>query len=405
MKVYIVGGGAAGFFSAIQIAENCPEAEVHILEAGQRFLQKVKISGGGRCNLTHACWTPKELVKHYPRGEKALLGPFHRFACGDTMDWFEQRGVPLKIEKDGRVFPQSNSSQSIVDCLMQAAEAAGVQLHLQQRVSQIKPLEEGGYFLATKGGAEYKADKLVLAAGSSAPIWAILAEMGLNIVPAVPSLFTFNSKDFRLKGLPGLSVPQAEVEVLGQKNLKARGPLLITHWGLSGPGILRLSAWGARKLFDIDYRFGLRVNWLGWERQALQEELQLLKKDWAKKQLSKTSPFSEIPNRLWRRLLYAAGIKEDKSWANLSKKELLGLEEELTACEIKIAGKSTFKDEFVTAGGVDLDQMNFKTFETKAFKGLYIAGELLNIDAITGGFNFQAAWTGGWSIGQDFLPK
>jgi predicted Rossmann fold flavoprotein len=397
MNIVIIGGGAAGFFAAIRLAERYPKASVMILERGKEVLQKVRISGGGRCNVTHACWLPKELVKFYPRGTKALLGPFHKFACGDTMDWFEKRGVQLKVEDDGRVFPVSDNSESIARCLLDSARNAGVKILTQKRVDQITKLENGSFEI--KAGEIFHCDALVIAAGSSPAVWAMLENMGHKIVAPVPSLFTFNIKDNRIAELAGLSVPNAVVEVIGQKNLKTEGPLLITHWGMSGPGILKLSSWGARWMHEVDYAFKIRINWLSRNPEHIKEELQEIKIDWAKKQVS-TNPTFDIPSRLWQRFCEAAGIGPTEIWANLNKNQMNAFLQQLCFSEWQVKGKSTFKEEFVSAGGVDLDEVNFTRFESKIVPGLYLAGEILDIDALTGGFNFQAAWTGGWIIGE-----
>ena len=398
MKITIAGGGAAGFFAAIRAAELNPGATVQILERGKEVLAKVRVSGGGRCNLTHACFIPKELVKFYPRGERELLGPFYTFSCADTVEWFESRGVKTKIEEDGRIFPVSNQSRSVIDCLMQAAEKAGVTVHLHQKITGIIPPDQPGEpWRFISNGDTHETDRLLLATGSSTSIWEILEKRGLEIIPPVPSLFTFNIRDERIRELPGLSVPNAELSIEGSK-LKSSGPLLITHWGMSGPAILKLSAWGARELHQVHYRFKLRVNWTGLSRQNIQEELESRRKSHPRITPG-SQPMFHIPSRLWRSLINATGIPEEKRWADLNKKELLVLLEQLAESSFDVEGKSTFKEEFVTAGGVALKEINFKTFESKRFPGLFFAGEVLDIDAITGGFNFQAAWTGGWIAG------
>lgn len=396
-NILVIGGGAAGFFAAIRAAERHPEATIIILERGSEVLQKVKISGGGRCNVTHACWTPKELVKFYPRGNKALLGPFHKFACGDTVDWFEKRGVILKIEEDGRMFPVSDSSECIVNCLMDSVKLNGIKILTKQRVDSIKVKPDESF--EVKANEIFQADALIVAAGSSPAVWAMLENLGHRIIKPVPSLFTFNIKDPRIAELAGLSVSDAIVEVIGQKQLQANGPLLITHWGMSGPGILRLSSWGARWMQEQDYNFKIRINWTSRNSEHIKEELQDIKIDWAKKQV-KTNPTFDIPSRLWQRLCEAAGIGPTDIWANLNKSQMNGLWLQLCQSEWQVKGKSTFKEEFVTAGGVNLDAVNFTRFESKIVPGLYLAGEILDIDALTGGFNFQAAWTGGWIIGE-----
>ena len=403
-QIIIVGGGAAGFFAAIRCAELRPEAKVIILEAGREVLNKVKISGGGRCNLTHACFVPKELAKYYPRGQRELIGPFHRFCSGDTVDWFEKRGVRTKIEDDGRMFPITDNSQTIVDCLQESARRAGVEVLLQQRVQELKPPLDGQdrWLVRTKDQA-YSADAVLVAAGSSPAMWKLLGELGLAIVEPVPSLFTFNIKDPRIEGLPGLAVPLATISIQGSK-LKASGPLLITHWGMSGPAILRLSAWGARELAELKHQFSIRVNWLSQSLEAVRETLEA-RKQAAPKKLALGDPQLGLPARLWRSLATAADIGEHQRWIQLGNKTFNKLAEELTAGQYVVQGKSTFKEEFVTAGGVDLKEIDFKTFQSKRFPGLFFAGEVLDIDAITGGFNFQAAWTGGWIAGEGVSLK
>ena len=398
-QIIIIGGGAAGFFAAINCAEANPAAAVIILERGKSVLGKVKISGGGRCNLTHACFEPKPLTKFYPRGEKTLLGPFRQFQCKDTVDWFENRGVKTKTESDGRMFPITDSSQTVMDCLTNAAKQAGVTVLTGTRVSDFSlTTSPPQKWLIQTPGKSYHADELMLATGSNPKIWQLLGKLGHTIIPPVPSLFTFNIKDPRIHDLAGLSVPDALVKVQATK-LKANGPLLITHWGMSGPGILKLSAWGARILNEKAYRFGLQINWLGtMNYNEVAEQLQKLKAENGPRLVVKYPQFI-LPRRLWQRLTVAAGIEADRKWADLSKKQSNKLVHELTQGEYQVNGKSTFKDEFVTAGGVELKEVDFKNFKSKILPNLYFAGEVLNIDAVTGGFNFQAAWTGGWLCG------
>lgn len=391
LDILIVGGGAAGFFTAINAAEMNPHASIALLERGKEVLNKVKISGGGRCNVTHAEFNPKELTRNYPRGEKELHGPFHSFMTGDTIAWFEARGVALKIEEDGRMFPVSNSSQSIIDCFLEEVERRQIQLLRKQAVQEFTP-KEGRWEVKTKTDT-FSAKKLVLTPGSNPKIWQLLEQLGHRIVPPVPSLFTFNVKDERIADLPGVATP-ASVRIRGEL-LETQGPLLITHWGLSGPAILKLSAWGARELSLLP-EFEIQVNWLldAGQEEVLQE-LKALKQQTPKQQLLNTAQLG-LPKRLWRNLVAATGIQEGTRWADLSNKQLAAVAEQLTAGIFKVHGKSSFKEEFVTAGGVDLKEVNFKTFESKLHKNLYFAGEVLNIDAITGGFNFQNAWTGGY---------
>ena len=390
----IVGGGAAGFFTAINIVERNPKAKVAILERGAEVLGKVRISGGGRCNVTHACFEPNELVKFYPRGEKELRGPFHQFCSGDTIEWFERHGVALKIEDDGRMFPVSNSSQTIIDCFLKATQQLGIKVLTGQSVQSI--FKKDNYWKIDTQNQNYQAENLILATGSNPKIWEMLQEFGHAIIPPVPSLFTFNSKDPRIKELPGVSA-KVTVRVKDTK-LEATGPLLITHWGMSGPAILKLSAWGARILHDKNYQFTLLVNWLNdLDTAEALAQLKTLKQEQAKKTVAKKSPF-ELTNRLWESLVLAAGISAETKWADLSKTQLQHLAQQLTNGVFQINGKSTFKEEFVTAGGIDLKEINFKTMESKIHPNLYFAGEIVNIDAITGGFNFQNAWTSGFIV-------
>lgn len=394
--IIIVGGGAAGFFTAINIVEKNPNLKVAILERGKEVLSKVKISGGGRCNVTHACFAPNDLVKFYPRGEKELRGPFHQFCSGDTIEWFENHGVELKIEEDGRMFPVTNSSQTIVDCFINATKKLGIDILTGQSVQSIFKAKD--YWKIETTTENYSCQNLILTTGSNPKIWEMLANIGHTIIPPVPSLFTFNIGDKRIKDLMGVSA-LASVKVKNSK-LEASGPLLITHWGMSGPGILRLSAWGARELADKNYQFAIQVNWLNEITfEEAEEKLKDLKHEHSKKVVSKKSPF-EFPNRLWEKLVLAASISEDVKWADLNKKQLLNLAQQLTQGEYQVNGKSTFKEEFVTAGGIDLKEINFKTMESKLHENLFFAGEILNIDAITGGFNFQNAWTGGFIIAE-----
>jgi predicted Rossmann fold flavoprotein len=394
--IIIVGGGAAGFFTAINTVEKNPKLKVAILERGKTVLEKVRISGGGRCNVTHACFVPNDLVKFYPRGEKELRGPFHQFCSGDTIDWFQKHGVELKIEEDGRMFPTSDNSQTIIDCFLSATQKLGIQIVTGQSVQSIFKAEN--YWKVETNHETFACQKLIMTTGSNPKIWDMLTELGHNIVSPVPSLFTFNIKDSRIKDLMGLSA-FAKVKVKGSK-LEASGPLLITHWGMSGPGILRLSAWGARELFDKNYQFILQVNWLNEVTfEEAMDTLKELKQEHAKKTVCKKSPF-ELPNRLWESLVFASEIDSERKWADLSKKQLTDLANQLTNGEFQVNGKSTFKEEFVTAGGIDLKEINFKTMESKLHQNLFFAGEIVNIDAITGGFNFQNAWTSGFIVAQ-----
>ncbi len=392
--IIIVGGGAAGFFTAINIVEKNPNLKVAILERGKEVLSKVRVSGGGRCNVTHACFEPNELVKFYPRGEKELRGPFHQFCSGDTIDWFSNHGVALKIEEDGRMFPESNSSQTIIDCFLETSHRLGIEILTGQSVQSI--FKKENYWKIETQNENYIAEKLILATGSNPKIWDLLHTFGHAIVTPVPSLFTFNIKDARIKELPGVAA-QVTVKVKDSK-LAATGPLLITHWGMSGPAILKLSAWGARILHDRNYQFTIYINWLNdVETQDAEQLLKELKQQHAKKAVSKKSPF-EFPNRLWESFVLASQIEAETKWADLSKIQLQNLAHQLTNASFQVNGKSTFKEEFVTAGGIDLKEINFKTMESKLHPNLYFAGEIVNIDAITGGFNFQNAWTSGFIV-------
>ena len=392
--ILIVGGGAAGFFTAINIVEKSPKTKVAILERGAEVLGKVRVSGGGRCNVTHACFEPNELVKFYPRGEKELRGPFHQFCSGDTIEWFEKHGVELKIEEDGRMFPVSNSSQTIIDCFIKATQKLGISVLTGQSVQSI--FKKDNFWKVETQNENYIAEKLVLATGSNPKIWEMLQQQGHAIVSPVPSLFTFNIKDPRIKELPGVAA-QVTVKVKDTK-LVSTGPLLITHWGMSGPAILKLSAWGARTLFDKNYQFTIYVNWLNdLDAEDAEKILKSLKQEHAKKAVSKKSAFN-LPNRLWESLVLASNISEQTKWADLSKIQLQNLVNQLTNSTFQVNGKSTFKEEFVTAGGIDLKEINFKTMESKLHENLYFAGEIVNIDAITGGFNFQNAWTSGFIV-------
>lgn len=402
--IIIIGGGAAGFFASIVCAELNPNLKIIILERGTDVLNKVRISGGGRCNVTNSCFDPKDLIKNYPRGEKELLGPFYQFNCLHTIEWFEQKGVILKTEEDGRVFPITDNSETIAQCLIQSASNAGIKIMTSYRVDNINQTDQT-WKLSTNHGI-LSSKKLFIGTGSSNAIWKILANLGHNIIPAVPSLFTFNIKDPKLNELAGISVSNisATISLSDQKksNIITSGPMLITHWGLSGPAILKLSAWGARLLNSYGYKFEININWLfPMTTNEILNQLNILKSgDWSKKKINSHSPFSQLPLRLWRYLLSKSLIENnEKNWADLNKKEITLLSEVLSSFKFKVNGKSTFKEEFVTAGGVSLKDINLKNFESKITPGLFLAGEVLDIDAVTGGFNFQAAWTGGYLAG------
>ncbi len=395
--IIVVGGGAAGFFAAINIAEQNPELKVAILERGKEVLTKVKVSGGGRCNVTHAEFIPQELVQNYPRGEKELLGPFHKFMTGDTIEWFEKRGVALKIEDDGRMFPVSNSSQTIIDCFLSEAEKHQVEVLMNHSVKSIQKEAETFQIETTQG--LFSSKKILIATGSNPKIWKLLEDLGHTVSQPVPSLFTFNIKDERIQDIPGVVALNVEVKVLGT-DLWSEGPLLITHWGMSAPSILKLSAFGAIEFAKRDYKFKIEVNFI---RQAFDDCLDILKtlkQDLAKKTVFKSTQF-DLPKRLWHKLVLASSMTVETRWADLNKAHLEALAGQLTKAVFNVDGKSTFKEEFVTAGGVNLKEVNFKTFESKLHEGLYFAGEVLNIDAVTGGFNFQNAWTGAYIVAQN----
>lgn len=392
--IIIIGGGAAGFFAAINIAEQHPELSVAILERGKEGLQKVKISGGGRCNVTHAEFIPSELVLNYPRGEKELLGPFHTFMTGDTIAWFEARGVELKIEEDGRVFPVSNASQTIIDCFLFEAKKHGVEVLYYHSVKSINAREIDFSIETSQNIIE--CNKLVVASGSNPKVWKLLEELGHNIIQPVPSLFTFDIKDERISNIPGVVAKNVEIKIVNT-DLVSEGPLLITHVGMSAPAILKLSAFGAVELAKLSYNFKIEVNFIRQEYKDCVDQLKNLKLELAKKAIVNSAQF-DLPKRLWRKLVLASNMAETVRWADINKQQLERLAEQLTKAVFKVTGKSTFKEEFVTAGGVDLKEVNFKTFESKRIPNLFFAGEVINVDAVTGGFNFQNAWTGAYIV-------
>ena len=394
-KVIIIGGGASGFFTAANIDTKL--YDVTILEQNSDVLQKVKISGGGRCNVSHACFDPRELVQFYPRGNKELLSVFTKFQPGDTMNWYEEHGVALKIEDDNRIFPESNSSQSIIDCLVNECRKKNVKILTKQTVTEILP-QENGYKIHTTD-QNYFADYVVFSTGSSPKAFKILEKLGHQIITPVPSLFTFNIKNEILKDLMGTSFQYVNIEI-PRLNLEESGSLLITHWGLSGPAILKLSAWGARELAALKYQFEIIVNFIGTASEDALEIFKNFKENEPKKSIGQAKIF-DITNRFWQRILFVSGIDTAKQLANINNKEMQKIIENLCSYRMNVTGKSTFKEEFVTAGGVDLKEMDFKTMKSKKLPNFYISGEVLNIDAVTGGFNFQACWSEGWLIAQD----
>ena len=410
MKIGVIGGGAAGFFGAIAAAAANPKAQVLLFEAGRETLAKVKISGGGRCNVTHSCFEPANLVQYYPRGGKVLRGVFSRFQPKDTIAWFTDRGVTLKTESDGRLFPTTNDSGTIVDCLMDEADRVRVKVNTSAGVKSVQR-EGSGFSIEMRSGEIIQCDRILLATGSSAQGYQMARELGHSLIPTVPSLFTFNVRDRRLEGLAGVSVPEAIVKLQpanlgansgesGSAKLEQSGPLLVTHWGLSGPAVLKLSAWGARTLHEHHYKSTLTVNWLPQSKpEGLRAELMKVKTQLAKKSVGPNCPVI-LPRRLWESLITAAGIPSELRWSDVSKVMLNTLLKELLQGEYAITGKGIFKDEFVTCGGVDLKEVDFKTMESRICPGLYFAGEVLDIDGVTGGFNFQSAWSTGWIAGQ-----
>lgn len=399
-RVVVVGGGAAGFFAAIACAE-AGGGPVVLLEKASAVLAKVRISGGGRCNVTHACFEPSQLVERYPRGGRELRGAFSRFQPRDTIEWFRERGVALKTESDGRMFPVTDRSETIIECLLGAARKAGVQLVTRCGV-KAAAFAHGLFKLALDDGGRLSCERLILTTGgprAGSGGAAIAAAFGHTIVEPVPSLFTFTIRDPRLEGLAGVAVPGVRVRVPGTP-LDETGPVLVTHWGLSGPGILRTSAWGARLLAERDYRFVVSLGWLGaTNREQALALLRGRREQESRKVVAGSGP-PEVPARLWERLAQSAGVGAETRWSATTREQLQALAEALTASEFQVTGKSMNKEEFVTCGGVALKEVDFRRMESRKQPGLHFAGELLDVDGITGGFNFQAAWTGGWIAGR-----
>lgn len=404
MQIAIIGGGAAGFFAAITCAEANPKVRVLLLEKTSKLLAKVRVSGGGRCNVTHHCFTPAVFAQNYPRGAKQLKEAFKQFGARETVDWFAQRGVKLKAEADGRMFPVTDNAETIIECLLQQARRAGVQIRTSASVESILPVQQNGnqhFILQLAGGESIKADKVLVSTGgnpkSQGYDW--LRQLGHAIQEPVPSLFTFNVPGSPLKELQGVSVPQARVRIAGQK-LEYEGPLLITHWGYSGPAVLKLSAWGARLFHEQKYNFTALIQWVpGQTEERLRQELQTFRQAHPKKIVS-SNPLFGLPQRLWQGLAQLAEVPEEVRWAELPAKNTNKLVEALLRMPVAVNGKTTFKEEFVTCGGIDLKEVNMKTMESRLQPGLYFAGEVLDIDGITGGFNFQAAWTTGYLAGK-----
>ncbi len=399
-RISIVGGGAAGFFAAITAAESRRDAVITIHEQGPQVLAKVRISGGGRCNVTNACFEVRELVSRYPRGSQALIGALHRFQPRDTVAWFAARGVELKTEPDGRMFPTTDTSRTIIDCLVQSAETAGVRCVLNRGVRAVSRVASGGFQLTLSNGESWGADKVLLATGGCrSVVQARLAEdLGHVVEPPVPSLFAFDLAGGWLRDLAGVAVDPVEVSIPGTR-LKERGPMMVTHRGVSGPAILRLSAWGARVLQERGYTFPLRIDWLPLLGEAgLNDAFEARRREQGAKLLV-NAPIAPLTNRLWERLVLATGLPREARWASLTKEARLKLARQVRETEVMVSGKSLNQDEFVTCGGVRLSEVDFKRMESRVCPGLHFAGELLDIDGITGGFNFQCAWTTGWIAG------
>jgi len=400
LRVIVVGGGAAGFFGAIACKEAHPECEVILMEKFGQVLSKVRISGGGRCNVTHSCFDVSALVKNYPRGEKALRSAFMRFQPEQTIEWFLKRGVHLKTEADGRMFPITDSSETIIDCLMTTAKKSGVELRVQCGIQDIIK-NENGFNLILSNDEVMECDKLLIATGSSNKVYELIKKLGHNIVPQVPSLFTFNVPNSPLKELSGIAVQQVHLKI-GNTLLEQTGPLLITHFGFSGPAILKLSAWGARILAESNYKAPFHINWLPTiSHEKLKDILVDYKKNNHLKLMTSESPI-DLPKNLWKKLALPdlKDGEEAPRWSQVSLKQINQIVEKLKKDTYQIQGKTTFKEEFVTCGGVSLNEVDFKTMESRICKGLYFAGEVLDIDGVTGGFNFQNAWTTSWIAGQ-----
>jgi len=395
----VAGGGAAGFFGAISAAEKNPHASVVLLEKGVHLLAKVRISGGGRCNVTHACHDPRELSRRYPRGGKALIGPLTRFGPEETIAWFASRGVKLKTEPDGRMFPVTDSSQSVIDCLNQAARQAGVSVITQSGIQSVATRQDGGFILKLSSGSEMECLRLLWATGGCGQGPHPLTALGHTLTPPVPSLFTFHLAEDWIRSLAGLSIQDAKITV-PDLHLSERGPVLFTHEGLSGPAVLRLSAWGARLMHGQNYRFRLSLDWIpGQALEKSRQEIQSRRQRQGAKTLYR-SGWPPLPSRLWEQLCRSAGITLDERWSKFSREKEMLLLKNLHETKLEVVGKSMNKEEFVTCGGIPLEEVDMKTMESRKVPGLYFAGETLDIDGITGGFNFQAAWTTAWIAGQ-----
>ena len=396
-RLIVIGGGAAGFFCAVNAAKMDPALEVIIIEKSNKLLSKVKVSGGGRCNVTHSCFSMAEMIKKYPSGATFLKKAFHHFFTTDTITWFKDRGVELKTEPDGRMFPITNSSQTIIDCLMEEANKYVVEIMMNKEVGELSLMVDGIWLVAFKTGLTMQADYVCVASGgypkSTQFEW--LKKLGHTIAGPVPSLFTFNMPGNPITALMGIVVEQVQVKITGSK-LTGEGPLLITHWGMSGPAILKLSAWGARELAAKNWQFSITVNWLpAYNEQTLKDKFQQVRFNIAAQKISNRNPFA-LPQRLWDYLLQQSAISENIRWADLPAKEQNKLIKNICAQEFMVNGKTTFKEEFVTSGGIALEEVDHNTMQSKLAPNLFFAGEVLNIDGVTGGFNFQNAWTTGW---------
>jgi predicted Rossmann fold flavoprotein len=406
VQIAIIGGGAAGFFAAIACARANPDNTVSIFERGSQFLTKVRISGGGRCNVTNVCSDPVPLSEHYPRGNRALIAPFHRFSSSDTVAWFEAHGVRLKTEPDGRIFPITDSSSTIVECLMNEASKAGVKLFPRKGVDRVTKLSNGSFELGLTNDEIIQCDRLLLATGGARSVTGaqIAQSLGHTILPPVPSLFSLHIATPWIRLLPGVSVADIEVSVPETK-LRQRGPMLITHHGVTGPAILRLSAWGARILHNLNHHFTLCVNWLpDLNDENIRAAFQMFRESNPNRHVT-NSPFASLPARLWEQMVLAAGVAPETRWTTLSREDAQSLAKLLRRTELEVNGQSLNKDEFVTCGGVSLREIDFKTMESHITQHLYFAGELLDLDGITGGFNFQAAWTTGWIAGHAMADR
>ncbi|QPN62419.1 NAD(P)/FAD-dependent oxidoreductase [Synechococcus sp. CBW1004] len=404
VSLVVAGGGPAGFLAAITAAETAPGSSVLVLEATPEPLHKVLISGGGRCNVTHACWEARALVGHYPRGGRALLGPFSGFAPAEAVAWFAERGLELVQEDDGRLFPRTNRSSSVVDCLRRAAGRAGVVLRTGASLQSAEALPQGGFRLRLRGGEELFSERLVLATGSHPSGHRLAGSLGHALVQPVPSLFTLRLQGGLLAGLAGVTQDPVELELQPDgltSRFRQRGPLLITHWGVSGPAVLRLTAFAARDLRQSGYRGTLRIDWSGGRREPeLQECFARLRREQARRQLATARPWPELSRRLWVALLEAQGVDPQRRWADLGRQPQQALIRALRDTGLEVVGKGPFGEEFVTAGGVPLGEVNTATMESRLTPGLYLVGELLDVDGITGGFNFQHCWTSGWLAGR-----